>query len=75
LSGTGAPQARRDDPGAGAAVSSEASRVVMEADQIARACARIAHQILEANRGAEGLVLMGSQPWSAACSSARDGDG
>ncbi|MFL6047249.1 MAG: bifunctional pyr operon transcriptional regulator/uracil phosphoribosyltransferase PyrR [Propionibacteriaceae bacterium] len=31
----------------------------MEADQIARACARIAHQILEANRGAEGLVLMG----------------
>jgi pyrimidine operon attenuation protein / uracil phosphoribosyltransferase len=59
LSGTGAPQARRDDPGPGAAVSSEASRVVMEADQIARACARIAHQILEANRGAEGLVLMG----------------
>jgi pyrimidine operon attenuation protein/uracil phosphoribosyltransferase len=31
----------------------------MDADQIARACARIAHQILEANRGAEGLVLMG----------------
>jgi pyrimidine operon attenuation protein / uracil phosphoribosyltransferase len=59
LSGTGAPQARRDDPGPGTAVSSEASRVVMEADQIARACARIAHQILEANRGAEGLVLMG----------------
>ena len=59
MSGTGAPQARRDDPGPGTAVSSEASRVVMEADQIARACARIAHQILEANRGAEGLVLMG----------------
>jgi pyrimidine operon attenuation protein/uracil phosphoribosyltransferase len=59
LSGTGAPQARRDDPGPGTAVSSEASRVVMEADQIARACARIAHQILEGNRGAEGLVLMG----------------
>lgn len=59
MSGTGAPQARRDDPWPGAAVSSEPSRVVMEADQIARACARIAHQILEANRGAEGLVLMG----------------
>ena len=59
MSGTGAPQARRDDPVPGTAVSSEASRVVMEADQIARACARIAHQILEANRGAEGLVLMG----------------
>ena len=35
------------------------SRVVLDADQIARACARIAHQILEANRGAENLVLMG----------------
>jgi pyrimidine operon attenuation protein / uracil phosphoribosyltransferase len=35
------------------------SRVVLDADQIARACARMAHQILEANRGAENLVLMG----------------
>jgi pyrimidine operon attenuation protein / uracil phosphoribosyltransferase len=34
-------------------------RVVMDADQIARACARMAHQILESNRGAEGLVLLG----------------
>ena len=34
-------------------------RVVMDADQIARACARMAHQILEANRGAAGLVLLG----------------
>ena len=38
---------------------SELSRVVMEADQISRACARMAHQILEANRGATGLVLLG----------------
>ncbi|MCW2802312.1 MAG: pyrR [Propionibacteriaceae bacterium] len=37
----------------------EASRVVLDADQIARACARMAHQILEANRGANGLVLLG----------------
>ena len=59
MSGTGAPQAQRDDPWPGTAVGSEASRVVMDADQIARACARMAHQILEANRGAEGLVLMG----------------
>ncbi len=35
------------------------SRVVLDADQIARVCARMAHQILEANRGAEDLVLMG----------------
>lgn len=35
------------------------SRVVLDADQISRACARMAHQILEANRGASGLVLLG----------------
>ena len=34
-------------------------RVVLDADQISRACARMAHQILEANRGAAGLVLLG----------------
>jgi pyrimidine operon attenuation protein/uracil phosphoribosyltransferase len=38
---------------------SEAYRVVLDADQISRACARMAHQILEANRGADGLVLLG----------------
>jgi pyrimidine operon attenuation protein / uracil phosphoribosyltransferase len=37
----------------------EDSRIVLDADQIARACARMAHQILEANRGAHGLVLLG----------------
>jgi pyrimidine operon attenuation protein/uracil phosphoribosyltransferase len=31
----------------------------MDADQIARTCARMAHQVLEANRGAEGLVVLG----------------
>ena len=39
--------------------SSADSRVVLDADQISRACARMAHQILEANRGASGLVLLG----------------
>lgn len=38
---------------------SAATQVVLDADQIGRACARMAHQILEANRGAEGLVLLG----------------
>ena len=38
---------------------SDAHRVVLDSDQISRACARMAHQILEANRGAEGLVLLG----------------
>jgi len=38
---------------------SDVHRVVLDADQISRACARMAHQILEANRGAEGLVLLG----------------
>ena len=39
--------------------SSDATRLVLDADQIARACARMAHQILEANRGAVGLILLG----------------
>ena len=36
-----------------------ASRTVLDADQITRACARMAHEVLEANRGAAGLVLLG----------------
>jgi pyrimidine operon attenuation protein / uracil phosphoribosyltransferase len=59
LSGTGASQARPDDPTPGVETGSTDSRVVLDADQIARACARMAHQILEANRGAKDLVLMG----------------
>ena len=35
------------------------TRLVLDADQIARSCARMAHQVLEANRGAEGLVVLG----------------
>ena len=35
------------------------ARLVLDADQIARACARMAHQVLEANRGADGLVVLG----------------
>ena len=42
-----------------AEIGSEPPRVVLDADQISRACARMAHQILETNRGAEGLVLVG----------------
>ncbi len=35
------------------------SRVVLGPDEIARALRRIAHEILENNKGAEGLVLLG----------------
>ncbi len=35
------------------------AHVVAGADEIARAVTRIAHQILEANRGAENLLLLG----------------
>ena len=39
--------------------SPSGARLVLDADQITRACARMAHQVLEANRGATGLVLLG----------------
>ncbi|MCA1781120.1 MAG: bifunctional pyr operon transcriptional regulator/uracil phosphoribosyltransferase PyrR [Dermatophilaceae bacterium] len=35
------------------------SRLVLGPDEIARALRRIAHEILESNKGAEGLVLLG----------------
>jgi pyrimidine operon attenuation protein / uracil phosphoribosyltransferase len=35
------------------------SRVVLGPDEVARALRRIAHEILEGNKGAEGLVLLG----------------
>ena len=35
------------------------ARVVLESDEIARALSRIAHEILEHNKGPQGLVLMG----------------
>ena len=59
MSGTGAPQAKPDEPTPGVGSGSVDSRVVLDGDQIARVCARMAHQILEANRGAQDLVLMG----------------
>ena len=59
MSGTGAPHAQPDDPTPGVGTGSLDSRLVLDADQIARVCARMAHQILEANRGAKDLVLMG----------------
>ncbi len=59
MSGTGAPHAQPDDPTPGVGTGSLNSRLVLDADQIARVCARMAHQILEANRGAKDLVLMG----------------
>jgi pyrimidine operon attenuation protein/uracil phosphoribosyltransferase len=34
-------------------------RVVLDEDQISRALARMAHQILEANQGPDGLMLLG----------------
>jgi pyrimidine operon attenuation protein/uracil phosphoribosyltransferase len=40
-------------------LGADTPRIVLDADQIARACARMAHQILEANRGAKDLVLLG----------------
>ena len=37
----------------------EEARVVLDSEEIARALTRMAHQILESNRGADGLVLVG----------------
>jgi pyrimidine operon attenuation protein/uracil phosphoribosyltransferase len=45
---TGAP----DDPG-------PATRIVLEAGEISRALTRIAHEVLERNKGADNLVLLG----------------
>jgi pyrimidine operon attenuation protein / uracil phosphoribosyltransferase len=62
VSETGLGHEALPDPSGTAAVpeeSAEPGRLVLDADQIARACARMAHQILEANRGASGLVLLG----------------
>ncbi len=39
--------------------SSRPSRTVLEAADISRALTRIAHEILERNKGADGLVLLG----------------
>jgi pyrimidine operon attenuation protein/uracil phosphoribosyltransferase len=39
--------------------SSTAQRTVLEAADVARALTRIAHEVLERNKGADGLVLLG----------------
>ena len=36
-----------------------AARIVLEGSEIARALTRISHEIIEANKGTEGLVLVG----------------
>jgi pyrimidine operon attenuation protein/uracil phosphoribosyltransferase len=59
VSQTGAPVAEPEGPDEVSDPGGQGSRLVLDADQIARACNRMAHQILEANRGARGLVLLG----------------
>lgn len=46
----------RSGPASG---SEESSRTVVDASELARSLSRIAHEILEANRGASDLVLLG----------------
>jgi pyrimidine operon attenuation protein / uracil phosphoribosyltransferase len=50
--GTGAAQAGDQDP-------SNGSRVVLEAADIRRALSRIAHEVLERNKGSDRLVILG----------------
>jgi len=50
----GEPEARPDDPAGD-------GRVVLDAGDIARALTRISHEILERNRGAADLLLLGLQ--------------
>lgn len=48
-----------DTTGASTDVSAGAHRVILESADIERALTRIAHEILEANKGSENLVLLG----------------
>lgn len=45
--------------GAVSGSSSSPSRTVLDAEDVSRALTRIAHEILERNKGADGLVLLG----------------
>ena len=56
--GADSVQSRGDTPRAPQGGSPDPRRV-LDSEAIARACARMAHQILEANRGARDLVLLG----------------
>jgi pyrimidine operon attenuation protein / uracil phosphoribosyltransferase len=46
-------------PAAGSAPSPGADHTVLDASDISRALSRISHEILERNKGADGLVLLG----------------
>jgi len=46
-------------PAASDPTRQRSGRTVLDADAIARALTRIAHQILEANKGPDGLILLG----------------
>ena len=47
------------DPASDTTTSDLSPRVVVDGPELARSLARMAHQILEANRGADDLVLLG----------------
>ncbi len=40
-------------------MTADTPRVVLDADAVSRALTRMAHEILESNRGADGLLLLG----------------
>ncbi|HYF74251.1 MAG TPA: bifunctional pyr operon transcriptional regulator/uracil phosphoribosyltransferase PyrR [Nocardioides sp.] len=48
-----------DSPASGHSASADISRVVLDDSDIARALTRIAHEILERNKGAADVVLLG----------------
>ncbi|GLY17314.1 bifunctional protein PyrR [Kineosporia sp. NBRC 101677] len=61
---TNSPSAPDDPPGSSTGTSTgpgspEAVRAVLEPAEIGRALSRIAHEVLERNKGAENLVLLG----------------
>jgi len=49
------------EPDPGLSAGPDQGRVVLDADDIARALTRISHEILERNKGAEDLILLGLQ--------------
>ncbi|MGL5857834.1 MAG: bifunctional pyr operon transcriptional regulator/uracil phosphoribosyltransferase PyrR [Angustibacter sp.] len=51
--------ARSNSHGEGSAGSASTTRVVLEAGEINRSLTRIAHEILEHNKGIDGLTLLG----------------
>jgi pyrimidine operon attenuation protein / uracil phosphoribosyltransferase len=53
------PAPAASTPSAGAPDPGAADRTVLDAGDISRALSRISHEILERNKGAEGVVLLG----------------